>query len=340
MVIEKGASKENQREFDVALSYARENRSYVERVANLLRESGVRVFFDLFEEADLWGKNLYDYLSDIYMNKASYTIMFISEHYAKKRWTSHERIAMQARAFQENEEYILPARFDDTVIPGVLPTVSYISLVDRTPESFVEVVHRKLISSGWTVPSETVRKALFSTENIPRVDPKTPRITVFSISGAAIPAATVVAIANNGTFKDAQTNSSGIATLTVPTRRRYQLLVAHPDYPGAVIPSWDPAEDIQVELALTENTGSMICHGTGYILGLEGRLNPILDTSRRMYLYADNIAIDGGKKQPVTFTINHPLELEDCNGVVMEARVLHIQGKTSLIQYIYPRYDH
>src|SRR5687768_6731675 len=113
------------REFDIALSFAGEDRQYVDQVANLLRDSGVKVFYDLFEEANLWGKNLYDYLSDIYMNKAQYTIMFISEHYAQKLWPTHERQSMQARAFQESQEYILPARFDATPIPGVLPTVGY-----------------------------------------------------------------------------------------------------------------------------------------------------------------------------------------------------------------------
>jgi len=311
----------------------------VDQVANLLRESGVKVFYDLFEEANLWGKNLYDYLSDIYMNKALYTIMFISEHYAKKLWPTHERQSMQARAFQESQEYILPARFDDTAIPGILPTVGYISLANRTPEEFVEVVHKKLINSGRTVPSEAIRKALFSTATIPRVDPKTPRVSVMSSSGSAISGATIVAIADNDTTKTGKTDASGTVTMTIPTRRRYQLLVAHPGFPGAVIPSWDPAEDVQVSLAPTENIGSLICHGTGYIPGLEGRLNPILDTSNRTYLYADNIAIDGGKNQPATFRVNHPVELEDCNGVVMQIRVLHIQGRTSLIQFVRPRYD-
>ncbi len=328
-----------QREFDIALSFAGENREYVDRVANLLRDSGVKVFYDLFEEANLWGKNLYDYLSDIYMNKALYTIIFISEHYATKLWTSHERQAMQARAFQESQEYILPARFDETAIPGVLPTVGYISLVDRTPDRFVEVIHKKLINSGRTVPSEAIRKALFSTATIPRVDPKTPCISVMSTSGAAISGAAVVAIADNNTTKTGKTDASGNANLTIPTRRSYQLLVAHPDFPGALIPAWDPAEDVRVLLAPTENTGSVIVQSTGYIPGLEGRLSPILDTSNRTYLYADNIAIDGGKNQPATFKVNHPIELEDCNGVVMVIRILHIQGRTALIQYIRPRYD-
>jgi hypothetical protein len=203
----------------------------------------------------------------------------------------------------------------------------------------VEVIHRKLINSGRTIPSEFIRKSLFTTSTVPRIDAIQSRVTVVSTDGTPISNATVVAIADNDTTKTATTGDDGVAVLTIPTRRLYQLLIAHPDYPGAVIRSWDPKDDLNVSLFVTENTGSVICMSTGYIKGLEGRLNPILDTSSRMYLYADNIAIDGGKNQPATFQLNIPFELEDSNGVVMQVRVLHIQGRTSLLQYVRPRYD-
>ena len=327
------------REFDIALSFAGEDRGYVDQVATLLRDSGIKVFYDLFEEVNLWGKDLYEYLSEIYMNKAYYTIMFISEHYGNKVWPTHERKAMQARAFQENQEYILPARFDDTPIPGVLPTVGYISLRKRSPSAFVETIHKKLINSGRTVSSEFVRKSLFSTTTMPRVDPKSPHISVCSTDECPISNATVVAIADNATTKSANTDEKGVANLLIATRRRYQILIAHPDFPGAVVDAWDSAEDIKITLASSENTGSVICKGTGYIPGLEGRLNPILDTSNRTYLYADNIAIDGGKNQPATFNVGDLFELEDSNSIIMQVRVLHIQGQTSLLQYVHPRYD-
>lgn len=64
--------------------------------------------------------------------------------------------------------------------------------------------------------------------------------------------------------------------------------------------------------------------GTGYIPGLKGRLNPILDSSNRTYLYADNIAIDGGKGQPVGFNVNVPFELEDADGTVVYAAVKYL----------------
>ena len=325
-------------EFEIALSFAGEDRVYVDQVANLLRDSGVKVFYDLFEESNLWGKNLYEYLSDVYQNKALYTIMFISEHYARKLWTNHERQAMQARAFQEHQEYILPTRFDDTPIPGVLSTVGYISLTGRSPQEFVKVVQTKLVNSGRTIPSESIRRAMFSVENAPRIDPVHARVSVISSSGSPVAGASVTAIADNGTTKNAVTPADGVAAVSIPTRRLYQLLVAHPKYPGAVIKSWDPGTDITVTVFDSENTGSIICHSTGHIPGLEGRLNPILDTHNRMYLYADNIAINGGVQQPSTFEVDVPFELEDANGVFMQIRVLHIQGRTSLLQYAFARH--
>lgn len=216
--------------------------------------------------------------------------------------------------------------------------MAYISL-NRTPTAFVEVIHRKLINSGRTIPSYSIRGPLFATSTVLRVDPITSRVTVFSSDGQPIANATVLAIADNNTTKTATTNPDGCAVLTIPTRRLYQLLVAHPQYPGAVVLSWDPKDDVTVTLFITENTGSEICLSTGHIPGLEGRLNPILDTHNHTYLYADNIAIDGGKQQPAGFEVNVPFELEDCNGVVMQVRVLHIQGRTSLLQYVRRRYD-
>ena len=89
----------------------REDRDYVDKVAKRLQEKGVKVFYDKFEETNLWGKDLYAYFSDVYQNQAFFTIMFISEDYRRKLWTNHERRNAQARAFSENREYILPGIF-------------------------------------------------------------------------------------------------------------------------------------------------------------------------------------------------------------------------------------
>ena len=114
--------------YDVALSFAGEDRHYAEQLAKRLKAGGYSVFYDEFERAQLWGKDLYVHLSSVYKDQARYCVMFLSEHYARKLWAKHELQSAQARAFQENEEYILPIRIDDTEIPGILPTVGYLDL--------------------------------------------------------------------------------------------------------------------------------------------------------------------------------------------------------------------
>ena len=133
--------------YDVALSFAGEDRVRARKIAELLRTVGVRVFFDEYEQATLWGRNLYSHLSEIYREKAKYCLMFISANYAAKLWTKHEREAAQARAFRESREYILPLRLDDTVIPGLNETIAYIDLRVVSDEEVARLVQEKIASS-------------------------------------------------------------------------------------------------------------------------------------------------------------------------------------------------
>ena len=130
--------------YDVALSFAGEDRQHAKALADLLKAGGYWFFYDENELAQLWGKNLYDYLSSVYKDRARYCVMFLSKHYERKLWTNHERQLAQARAFQENREYILPVRLDDTEIPGIPPTVGYLDLRAMTIEEVYEVLVKKL----------------------------------------------------------------------------------------------------------------------------------------------------------------------------------------------------
>jgi serine/threonine protein kinase len=130
--------------YDVALSYAGEDRSYADALAYVLHHRGVKVFYDKYEKAILWGQDLYTYLSSLYQNKARYFVLFVSKSYAAKIWTKHELKAAQARALNENREYILPIRLDDTDIPGLLPTTAYLNWHQETVEGITDILMHKL----------------------------------------------------------------------------------------------------------------------------------------------------------------------------------------------------
>ena len=132
---------------DVALSFAGEDRHYAQELAELLKNNGYKVFYDEYAQVQLWGENLHDKFSEIYKNKSRYCVMFVSEHYARKLWTNHERRSAQARALEESVAYILPVRLDDAEIPGILPTVAYLDLRSVSIDEIYQALAEKLSDS-------------------------------------------------------------------------------------------------------------------------------------------------------------------------------------------------
>jgi hypothetical protein len=288
----------------------------------------------------VWGKDLYTHLSDVYQNRAKFTVMFISAAYGTKLWTNHERKSAQARAFQEAQEYILPPRFDDADIPGVLPTTGYISLHNRSPDQLASVITKKLVSSGGTVPSEFVRKDFSTVRITPRLSPMLFSIRVIHDEGSPVQGCTVVALADNNTTLSSITAVDGIPPLSAQARRNYRILVAHPEFPAVIVERVDPAEAIEVVVQRTEHVGSLIIHATGYIPGLAGRLNPILDTSNRTYLYADNVSLCRQRRDQWRCIATRDFSGERAvrvgrlqwGGHVRHGKL--IAGRTSLLQYL------
>lgn len=136
--------KNGMAKYDVALSFAGEDRQVVEEIAARLIVRGYNVFYDKYEQADLWGKDLYQHLASIYSEQATFCIVFISDSYRQKLWTKHELRYAQARAFRESQEYILPVRLDDTQLPALPETIGYLNLKDIGIDGLVDLLSHKL----------------------------------------------------------------------------------------------------------------------------------------------------------------------------------------------------
>ena len=128
------------RRWDVALSFAGAQREYVERVAEALKALGVRCFYDADEQVGLWGKNLAEELPRIYAEESAAVVVFVSADYGAGGWTRLERRAAFSRAVAEAGVYVLPARFDDSELPGLLDDVVSVDLRRYTPEQFAELI--------------------------------------------------------------------------------------------------------------------------------------------------------------------------------------------------------
>jgi len=140
-------------DYDIAVSFAGEDREVVQQYCDIVSSKSLKVFYDKYERIGLWGANLYDKLDEVYRIKALCCVIFISTNYAVKVWTNHERKSAQARALQENREYVLPVRLDDTEIPGIPPTIGYIDLRKTSVEELAEMTIRKVRQLKHDTPS-------------------------------------------------------------------------------------------------------------------------------------------------------------------------------------------
>lgn len=135
-------------EFDIVISFAGTDRPRAEELARRLRDAGVRVFYDSFYPEMLWGKDLAVFFADIYRRSAKYCVIFASREYNDRMWTNHERQHATARALEERgREYILPIKVEDVEIPGIAPTIGYVSLANYSIADIANMLVKKLRAS-------------------------------------------------------------------------------------------------------------------------------------------------------------------------------------------------
>jgi hypothetical protein len=131
-------------EYDVALSFAAEDKDIAYQFAEHLKLKGVSVFLDEYQSAELWGKDMVDHLVNLYSRKARLCVLLVSRHYPLKTWTDAERTAAQERSLRDASEYILPLRLDDTQVSGMEDSAGYRDLRQHSVEEVVSLLVQKL----------------------------------------------------------------------------------------------------------------------------------------------------------------------------------------------------
>ena len=133
--------------YEVAISFAGEDRSFAETVAEGLREQGITVFYDNYEPEQLWGEDLSIKLREIYRSISRYCIMIVSRHYIKKMWPNYERQQSIERLIeQRGSGYILPVMLDgyEGEIPGLSKLIGYLPANSNNPEKVVNAFLKKI----------------------------------------------------------------------------------------------------------------------------------------------------------------------------------------------------
>ena len=155
-------------------------------------------------------------------------------------------------------------------------------------------------------------------------------------AGERLPGVDVVAIFPNKALMQGKTDESGEVAFDLhSTHLPMTVYAAAKGYSAGLQHDWIPQQGgLVLALERRPNGGSAIFPlDSGHLPDLTGRLNPIRDSSDRTYLYADNIAIEQGRKQPVHFRLGTPLQLTDAFGVELAVTIVDIIGRTSLLEY-------
>ena len=157
-------------------------------------------------------------------------------------------------------------------------------------------------------------------------------------TGAPLPGVHVLMLYPNKTYREARTDAFGRAEFVLHARLPMTVLCAADGFMAHVASDYQPDEPLDVQMQPAPDGGSQIIpNRTGHLPGIQGQLNPKLDSLDRTYLYADNVAINDGRTQPVHFALNEPVRLTDSLGASATLWFREMIGTSCVFDYRYER---
>lgn len=134
------------RQFEIALSFPGEKRSYVSAVAEALKSSGSNVFYDKDFEPELARPNLDLLLQRIYHDNSQLIVVFICAEYESKEWCGLEWRAIRDLLKKGRNEDIMILRFDTDETSGLFSIDGYVDVSDRPPAEAAKMILQRFRS--------------------------------------------------------------------------------------------------------------------------------------------------------------------------------------------------
>ena len=102
-------------EYDIALSFAGENRELARFIAEQLEILDAHVFYDEYFETNFLGKTWSEQFKRIFSEDSKLVVCLLDKNHKDKIWPSFERECFQPRV---SEEAVIPIFLDDTPFVG------------------------------------------------------------------------------------------------------------------------------------------------------------------------------------------------------------------------------
>lgn len=116
-------------EFDIAISFAGENRVLAKYLADQFSALDIQVFYDANFEANYLGKTWSKEFTRIFGQASKYVICLLDKHHAEKIWPSFEREVFTPRVMKGE---VIPIYLDETPIHGIPTDVVGIRFMDMS----------------------------------------------------------------------------------------------------------------------------------------------------------------------------------------------------------------
>jgi hypothetical protein len=130
----------------MCISFAGAERVIARKIADALLAvpMGRRVFYDEFENINLWGQELVSYLHAVYSKQSMFCVILFSHRYRERAWTRHELRAAQTRMLEERGSYVLPIAVDEGAVPDEFATVGYWPFMPGDEQRIADAIEDKI----------------------------------------------------------------------------------------------------------------------------------------------------------------------------------------------------
>jgi TIR domain len=136
--------------YDLAVSFAGEQRPYVDKFVTECKRRDLRVFYDLDKTVEFWGKSFIIEFRKVYGgSKPRYVVPFLSREYLAKPYPMDEFFVAIEQELQRGGGYVLPVVVGDVRIPPELlnPAIGFLRADQHTPEELAETMAAKVAST-------------------------------------------------------------------------------------------------------------------------------------------------------------------------------------------------
>ena len=246
---------------------------------------------------------------------------------------------LRTSQFTRNE--LLASRLGQCPVGDVPGAGGRRCFIERRGEGIVVIEDETFALAGerpvFEVIGERELKVVLPAASPPQAEGVAARVAVrHGDTGRPLPDVNVLMLYPNRTYREARTDAFGRADFVLYAKLPMTVLCAAKGLAAHVTRDHPPDQPLEIRLKPVADGGSLIiADRTGHLPGIQGRLNPIIDTLDRTYLYANNVAINDGQTQPVHFALNEPVRLTDSFGASATVWFREMAGASCVLDYRY-----